>query len=75
MTAELDGAARTVDTVITVSVGTGTASASDFTPVNNVTLTIPAEEKTGTAEFELATIQDETDEPDETVRVTGRTTG
>ncbi len=75
VTAELDGAARTVDTVITVSVGTGTASASDFTPVENVTLTIPAGQKSGTADFTLATVDDETDEPDETVRVTGRTTG
>ena len=75
VTATLDGAARPADTVITVSVGAGTASADDFQPVNDITLTILADEKSGTATFDLVTVQDETDEPDETVKVTGRTSG
>ena len=75
VSAELDGAARTVDTDITITVGPGTAVASDFTPVNGFTLTIPAEQKSGMATFTLVPTNDETDEPDETVRVSGRLSG
>ena len=75
VTAQLDGAARSVDTEIAVTVSAGTASATDFAPVDGFTLTIQAEQKTGTATFTLNTVDDQTDEPDETVRVTGRTSG
>ena len=73
--AELDGAARTVDTDIAITVAPGTAAATDFAPVNGFTLTIPAQQKSGTAMFSLDTVDDQTDEPDETVRVTGTTSG
>ncbi len=75
VTAELDGAARTADTAVAITVGTGTAAAADFTPVNGFTLTIDAGRKSGSAAFTLAPVDDQTDEPDETVRVTGRTSG
>ena len=75
VSAELDGAARTVDTDIAITVGPGTAVASDFTPVNGFTLIIPAEQKSGMATFTLVPTNDETDEPDETVRVSGRLSG
>ena len=75
VTAELDGAARTGETQIAISVGPGTAAATDFEVVAGFTLTIPAEAKSGSADFTLNTVQDETDEPDETVVVRGRTPG
>ena len=75
VTAELDGAPRTDDTQIAVTVGAGTAAATDFSPVTGFTLTIPAEQKSGTANFTLAPVDDQTDEPDETVVVRGRTSG
>ena len=75
VTAELDGSAREDDTEITIMVSAGTAAASDFAAVAPFTLTIPADEKNATATFTLDTVADETDEPDETVRVSGRTSG
>ena len=74
VTAQLDGAARSVDTEIAVTVSAGTAAATDFTPVNGFTLTILEEQKTGTATFTLGTVNDDIDEPDETVVVRGTTT-
>ena len=75
VTAELDGAARTADTAVMITVGTGTAAAADFTPVTGFTLTIVAGDKNGSAAFTLAPVDDQTDEPDETVVVRGRTSG
>ena len=75
VTAELDGAARTGETQIAITVGAGTAATTDFQPVTGFTVIIPPEAKSGSADFTLNTVQDETDEPDETVRVTGRTPG
>ena len=73
VTAELDGAARSVETEIAVTVSAGTAAATDFAPVSSVTLTILTEQKSGMATFTLDTVDDDIDEPDETVVVRGTT--
>ena len=75
VTAELDGAARPDPTEVVLAVGAGTAARSDFAAVDSFTLTIDAGQKSGTADFTLAPVDDETDEPDETIRVTGRASG
>ena len=74
VTATLDKAARTEATDVTVSVSGDTAVAgTDYTAVNDFTVTIDAGVKSGTGTFELVPIDDAVDEPDETVRVTGTT--
>ena len=75
VTAVLDGAARPDPTEVVLAVGAGTAARSDFAAVDSFTLTIDAGQKSGTADFTLAPVDDETDEPDETIRVTGRASG
>ena len=77
VTAKLDEAARAEDTVVTVSVsagtGTGAATASDFTAVADFNVTIDAGSSFGTADFTFTPDNDDVDEPDETVEVTGTT--
>ena len=76
VTAELDAGARTEDTDVTVSVGSGTAiEGDDFAAVDDVILTIAAGEHSGTATFDLAPVDDDVDERPETVSVTGRADG
>ena len=59
-------------TEVTVSVGGGSAtSGTDYTAVDNVTLTIPATESTGTGTFTLTPSQDSVSEGDETIDITG----
>ena len=59
-------------TEVTVSVGGGTAtSGTDYTAVDNFTLTITATESTGTGTFTLTPTQDSVSEGDETIDVTG----
>ena len=75
VTAALNGGTRDADTPVTISVGSGTAtSGSDFTAVNDFTITIPANTQSQTGTFSLDPIQDAIDEPDETVDVDGSTT-
>ena len=75
VTATLDKAAREADTPVTISVAGDTAVAgTDFSAVNAFTLTIAGGATSGTATFDLVPLDDETDEPDETVTVTGGTT-
>ena len=75
VTGELDGAPRSVDTVVTVAVTAGTATLdTDFTVANVSTLTIAAGDPSGTATFTLMPVNDTIDEPDETVTVGGSTT-
>ena len=75
LTATLNGGTRDVDIPVTISVGSGTAtSGSDFTAVNDFTITIPANSQSQTGTFSLDPIQDAIDEPDETVAVDGSTT-
>ena len=60
---------------MTVSVGSDTAtSGTDFTAVDDFTLTIPAGSVSHTGTFTLTPSDDAVDEGDETVSVTGATT-
>ena len=72
VTATLDAGARTGATEVTVSVaGSGDADAVDFQNVPSFTITIAAGDKSGTNSFTLTPIDDEVDESDETLSVTG----
>ena len=63
-------------TEVTVSVGGGTAtSGTDYTAVDNFTLTIAATESSGTGTFTLTPTQDSISEDDETIDVTGTAGG
>ena len=74
VTAALDRDARG-QTEVTVSVSGDSATAgTDYTAVQDFTITIAAGETSGTGTFTLAPIDDLVDEPDETVTVTGTTT-
>ena len=75
VTASLDGAARAEAVPVAVSVAGGTATAvTDFAAVSSFTITIPANATSETAEFTLSPVDDDIDEPDETVLLTGTTT-
>ena len=70
--ATLDASARTEATTVTVAVaGTGNADAVDFEPVPSFTITIAAGDKRGTGTFTLTPTDDEVDESDEMLLVTG----
>ena len=74
--AELDGGTLDTDTVVSVTVGSGTAiSGTDFETVSAFTITIPANRQSQTGTFTLDPIDDTIDEPDETVRVGGTVDG
>ena len=76
VTGVLNGAAPDSGTPVTVSVDSGTAIAgTDFATVNDFTLNIPANETRGTATFNLVLTNDDVDEIDETLSVTGSATG
>ena len=76
VTATLDGAPSNDDTEVTVSVGSGTAvSGDDFPAVNDFTIMIVSGSFSGVGSFDLAPVDDETDETDETVAVTGTASG
>ena len=63
-------------TEVTVSVGGGSAtSGTDYTAVENFTLTIAATESSGTGTFTLTLTQDSISEDDETIDVTGTAGG
>ena len=75
VTGTLDGAPRTEDTAVTVSVVGDTATVgTDFTAVSDFGLTIRANAHSGTATFTLTPIDDQQVEGSETVTVTGTTT-
>ena len=74
VTGRLNGAPRMSPTVVTLSVAGGTAAVgADFTAVDSFTLTIPAESTSGTATFTLIPVDDDIDERDETITVSGTT--
>ena len=74
--AELDGGTLDTDTVLSVTVGSGTAiSGTDFETVSAFTITILANRQSQTGTFTLDPIDDTMDEPDETVRVGGTVDG
>ena len=72
VTASLSDGARTLDTEIRVSVGSGTASAgSDFAEVDEFVIRIAANSQSGTGELSLLPTDDALYEADETVQVMG----
>ena len=76
VTGTLNGATRSTPTTVDILVAPGTATqGTDFTAdQTTVTLTIPADTKSGTTTFVLTPENDRIDEPDETVTVRGSTT-
>ena len=78
VTARLNGAVQSVATTVTVSVGDASdsaASGTDYTGVSNFTVTIGAEQASGTGTFTLTPTDDSIAEGDETVSVEGSATG
>ena len=76
VTGTLNGGARAEATTVTVLVGASTDRATegtDYTAVNDLTLTIDAGETSGTATFTLTPTDDPLGEGDETISVTGTT--
>ncbi|WP_428098668.1 putative Ig domain-containing protein [Candidatus Rariloculus sp.] len=74
VTGRLDGEPRAEPTTLTVSVGgTGDAATggTDYAAVNDLSLTIPSGQASGTATFTLTPLEDLIDEPDEAVSITG----
>ena len=76
VTGTLDQAPRAQATAVTVSVAGDTATAAaDFVAVADFELTIAAGERSGTGTFTLEPVDDEVDEADETVTVSGAAPG
>ena len=77
VTAALNGSSRSSDTPVEVSVGGGTSTATsgtDFATVSDFTVTIAAGTLSQTATFTLDPTDDDVDENDETVAVSGTST-
>ena len=78
VTGTLDGGARTTETVVAVTVGSGTDSAlegTDYMDVPELELTIPANRTDGTVPFTLRPTNDATAEGAETISVSGNVAG
>ena len=76
VTATLNGGVRASDTPVAVTVsGSGLPGVVGFAPVAPFTLTIPAQRSHAAAVFTLTPQDDNTDEGDETVSVSGTATG
>ena len=76
VTGTLDQAPRAQATAVTVSVAGDTATAvADFVAVADFELTIAAGEMSGTGTFTLEPVDDDVDEADETVTVSGAAPG
>ena len=77
VTATLDGAARAAATDVALAATGGTAVAvTDFAAVTGVTVTIPAQQLTGTATFRFSPVNDNLDEGlSETVILGGTVAG
>ena len=74
VTGTLDGVPRDAPTTLTVSVGVSDDAAiagTDYVAVDDLSLTIPSGQASGTAMFTLTTMDDLIDEPDEAVSITG----
>ena len=76
VTAALNHAPRSENTVVQVSVAGNTATVvDDFAAVNSFNLTIPAGATSAEADFNLTPVDDALDEAGETLRVRGMATG
>ena len=76
VTGTLNGASRLSATLVTVSVGAPGDTATqgtDYVPVAQFPLTIDAERTSGTATFTLTPVDDDIDEEDEALTVSGTT--
>ena len=74
VTGTLDGVTRNAPTTLTVRVGADDDAAiegTDYAAVNDLSLTIPSGQASGTAIFTLTAIDDFIDERDEAVSITG----
>ena len=72
VTARLASGSRDVDTVIGISVVSGSAvEGADYAAVPPFAITIPAGAVSGTQAFSFSTAPDDLDEPPETVRIAG----
>ena len=74
VTGTIDGVARAGPTTLTLSVGASDDAATevtDYAAVNDLSLTIPSGQTSGTATFTLTTLDDPVDEPDEALSITG----
>ena len=76
VTGTLNGSARTTDTLVSLTLAAGTATATDDYTVASSTasLTIPTGSRSGTANFRLTPVDDLTDEDEETVTISASTT-
>ena len=78
VTGELNGVPVSTATVVTVSMGASADTATegtDYTAVSDLTLTIPANLTSATANFELTPVNDDVDEVDEALTVDGTVQG
>ena len=75
VTATLNNAPRTDETEVTVSVDPGTASSNDFEAVGDFVLTIGEGQMIGDGGLPVEADDDDVDENDETVRVSGSASG
>ena len=75
VTATLDGAARTAETEVTVTVSGSDATGVEFAAVEPFTLTIAAGVASGSASFTLTPTDDAWDRADTAVSLTAATTG
>ena len=78
VTGSLDAGARTSASVVTVTVGAATDSATeglDYANVSTLQITVPANETTGQAMFTLSPENDAIAEGAETISVTGQVSG
>ena len=76
VTGTLDGATRAEPTTLTVSVGASDDAAiadTDYVAVDDLSLTIPAGQASGTASFTFTPLEDRIDERVEAVSITGTT--
>ena len=74
VTGTLNGVARAESTILTVRVGASDDAAiagADYIAVDDLTLTIPSGQVSGTATFTLTPLEDRIDEPDEAVSIAG----
>ena len=78
VTARLNEAPRNVATVLSLSVGDSSDTAvegTDYATVGNLSLTINANQTTGTATFQLNPTDDDFDEDNESLTIDGSVTG
>ena len=76
VTGTLNGSALTTDTLVSLTLAAGTATATDDYTVASSTasLTIPTGSRSGAANFRLTPVDDLTDEDEETVTISASTT-